>query len=75
LAGILGLLQQEPKAFLQQGNADEITAEQVEALIEERKSARANKDFARSDEIRDELAAAGVILKDGPEGTTWYREG
>ena len=75
LAGILGLLQQEPKAFLQQGNADEITAEQVEALIEERKAARANKDFARSDEIRDELAAAGVILKDGPEGTTWYREG
>ncbi len=75
LAGILGLLQQEPKAFLQQGNAGEITAEQVEALIEERKSARANKDFARSDEIRDELAAAGVILKDGPEGTTWYREG
>jgi cysteinyl-tRNA synthetase len=74
LAGILGLLQQEPKAFLQQGNAGEITAEQVEALIEERKSARANKDFARSDEIRDELAAAGVILKDGPEGTTWYRE-
>ena len=75
LAGILGLLQQEPKAFLQQGVAGEITAEQVESFIEERKSARANKDFARSDEIRDELAAAGVILKDGPEGTTWYREG
>ncbi|NRP09959.1 MULTISPECIES: cysteine--tRNA ligase [unclassified Marinobacterium] len=75
LAGVVGLLQQNPKNFLQQGSAGEISGDEVEALIVERKEARANKDFARSDEIRDQLAAAGVILKDGPEGTTWYREG
>ncbi|NRP36401.1 Cysteine--tRNA ligase [Marinobacterium sp. xm-d-579] len=75
LAGVVGLLQQNPKDFLQQGSAGEISGDEVEALIVERKEARANKDFARSDEIRDQLAAAGVILKDGPEGTTWYREG
>ncbi|NRP93966.1 MULTISPECIES: cysteine--tRNA ligase [unclassified Marinobacterium] len=75
LAGVVGLLQQNPKDFLQQGGAGEISGDEVEALIVERKEARANKDFARSDEIRDQLAAAGVILKDGPEGTTWYREG
>jgi len=75
LGAVVGLLQQNPKDFLQQGGAGEISADDVEALIVERKEARANKDFARSDEIRDQLAAAGVILKDGPEGTTWYREG
>ena len=75
LAGVVGLLQQNPKDFLQKGSAGEISGDEVEALIVERKEARANKDFARSDEIRDQLAAAGVILKDGPEGTTWYREG
>ena len=75
LGAVVGLLQQNPKDFLQQGSAGEISGEEVEALIVERKEARATKDFARSDEIRDQLAAAGVILKDGPEGTTWYREG
>ena len=75
LAATVGLLQQNPKDFLQQGSAGEIGADEVEALIVERKEARANKDFARSDEIRDQLGAVGVILKDGPEGTTWYREG
>ena len=75
LGAVVGLLQQNPKDFLQQGGAGEISGDDVEALIVERKEARANKDFARSDEIRDQLAAAGVILKDGPEGTTWYREG
>lgn len=75
LAGVVGLLQQSPKAFLQQGGDGEISGDEVETLILERKEARANRDFARSDEIRDQLAAAGVILKDGPDGTTWYREG
>jgi cysteinyl-tRNA synthetase len=43
----------------------------IEALIAERREARTNRDFARSDQIRDELAAKGVLLLDGPEGTTW----
>jgi cysteinyl-tRNA synthetase len=48
--------------------------EEIEALIQERNEARANKDFATSDRIRDDLAAAGIILKDTAEGTRWLRE-
>lgn len=47
---------------------------EIEALIEERKNARKNKDFARSDEIRDQLAAQGIVLEDGAQGTRWRRE-
>lgn len=43
----------------------------IEAKIAERNEARAAKDFAQSDAIRDELLAAGIVIKDGPEGTTW----
>lgn len=75
MAAMLGLLQQDPTSFLQQGVAGEISADDIDVLIAERKEARSNKDFARSDEIRDQLAAAGVVLKDGSDGTTWYREG
>ena len=47
--------------------------EEVEALIEERQAARKNKDFKRADEIRDQLAAMGIVLKDTREGVTWKR--
>jgi len=43
-------------------------------IIAERQAAKANKDFARADAIRDELAAQGIILKDSREGTTWVIE-
>ena len=46
----------------------------VEALIEERQQARANKDWATADRIRDELKAKGIILKDTPQGVTWTKE-
>ncbi len=52
--------------------ADDEVAE-IEALIIERNEARAAKDFARSDEIRDGLAARGITLEDGPDGTTWHK--
>jgi cysteinyl-tRNA synthetase len=74
LGGLIGLLQQEPNAYLQHAVDGEISADAIEALIVERKEARAAKDFARSDEIRDQLASQGVVLKDGPEGTQWYRD-
>jgi cysteinyl-tRNA synthetase len=45
----------------------------VEALIEARRAARLARDFRRSDEIRDELAAAGVVLEDKPGGLTQWR--
>jgi len=55
-------------------SGNKISPEQIEALIAERKAARGAKNFARADEIRQELLAKGVEIKDGPQGTTWeYR--
>ena len=74
-ANFLGLLEQDPDVWFKggasEGGLDEAA---INALIEQRKAARANKDFAESDRIRDELAAQGIVLEDGPEGTTWRRE-
>jgi cysteinyl-tRNA synthetase len=50
---------------------DESVAEWVEGKIAERTQARADRDFGRADEIRDELAEEGIVLEDGPDGTSW----
>jgi cysteinyl-tRNA synthetase len=47
---------------------------EIDALVEDRNAARKCRDFARSDEIRDELAARGIVLEDTPHGTVWHRE-
>lgn len=74
LANQIGLLEQNPEAFFKaQPAGSEFGEAQIEALIEERKAARANKDFARSDEIRDELLANSIELLDSAEGTSWRR--
>lgn len=52
---------------------DQMLDEEIEALIEERIQARKNRDFARSDEIRDQLKALNIILEDTPQGTRWKR--
>ena len=52
---------------------EEILDEDIEALIEERQAARKAKDFARADQIRDELAGKGIILEDTREGVKWKR--
>lgn len=70
LARILGLLQEAPQAFLQSG-ISEIDKEDIERFIAERIQARADKNWMRADEIRQELLERGVELLDGPEGTTW----
>ncbi len=66
----LGLLQQSPHDWFRQGS-DDIDAGAVEALIAERRQARADKDWARADAIRDELATMGVVIEDGAGGTRW----
>ena len=53
---------------------DEELAAYVEKMIQERKAAKKEKNFARADEIRDELAAKGILLKDTREGTLWQVE-
>ena len=67
---LLGLLQQDPEAWFRRGD-DAVDAARVEALLEERRSARASRDFARADAIRNELSAMGVVIEDGAHGTRW----
>lgn len=65
LTGVLGLLYNRKSNDID---------DNIEKLIEQRQTARANKDWATADKIRDELKAKGIILKDTPQGVTWTKE-
>ena len=73
LGGVLGLLQQDPEAFFQADTGGELSAEDIEAMIQARADARKAKNFAEADRIRDELLEKGIILDDSREGTTWRK--
>jgi cysteinyl-tRNA synthetase len=73
--GLLGLLQQDPEAWLKTTGKTEIDEAEVERLIELRAAARKAKDFEEADRIRDQLAAEGVILEDQPGRTRWRLAG
>ena len=72
-ADVLGLLRETPALFFEQISKAEmgVKSTEIEKMIEERAVARAEKDWAKSDQIRDRLKEMGIVLEDGPEGTTW----
>lgn len=72
-AQFLGLLLQDNSAWFQGEAPDGITIGEIEDAIQARLSARDSRDFAESDRIRDRLKSFGVILEDGPTGTTWRK--
>ena len=79
LGGVLNLLQGDPVATVaglrQRAESLPISPEEIAALIAARSQARANKDWARADAIRTELADMGILLEDTPQGTVWRVQG
>ena len=72
LGGYIGILQTDAEDFLTQGVA--LSDDEISERIVARDQARANKDFALSDQIRDELTEMGIVLEDSANGTTWRRQ-
>ena len=74
-SSLMGILQQDTEAWFAGGDIDQdgLSADQIDDLIEARNTARAEKNFAEADHIRDELAGQGITLEDGADGTNWRR--
>ncbi len=72
---LMGLLGSDPEAWFAGDTDGDMPSDEIEALIAKRNEARAAKDFAAADAIREQLASAGVAIEDGAGGTTWRRSG
>lgn len=72
-AQFMGFLMHDPNDWFQSGKDGDLSADHIEALIRKRADAKASKDYAGADAVRDQLAELGVVLEDGPGGTTWRR--
>lgn len=70
---LMGLLQQDPEAWFS-GNVSKYDASQIQALIDQRQQAKADKNWALADELRDQLTALNVVLEDSADGTRWKVE-
>ena len=70
---LMGLLTSDPEAWFAGDVDGDTSSEEIEALIAKRNEARAAKDWAAADAVRDELAGMGISIEDGPQGTTWRR--
>lgn len=72
MANVLGVLQKDPVEFLA-SDVDETEAAEIDALVAKRDVAKAEKDWAAADAIRDELTVKGIVLEDSKDGTTWRK--
>ena len=72
LAKPLGILQQDPESYLRSGV--DISREKIDSMLLEREQARSDKNFDKSDRIRDELLELNIVLEDSSEGTTWRKK-
>ncbi|NCF51798.1 cysteine--tRNA ligase [Gammaproteobacteria bacterium] len=72
---LMGLLQVDPETWFAGHVQGDLSADDIAALLDERREARANRDFDAADAIRDKLLDAGITIEDGPGGTSWRRSG
>jgi cysteinyl-tRNA synthetase len=70
---LIGLLGEDPEAWFAGHGSLNIEPDEIEALLERRRAAKARRDFAGADAIREQLSAEGIRIEDGPDGTTWRR--
>ena len=73
LGDLIGILQSDAESYLRGGASASDGDAEIDALVAQRNEAKANKDWGTADEIRNKLQEMGIVLEDGPSGTTWRR--